>query len=550
LAIAQGIRRAAGWLILAYGAKRAFAALAAGAVTALAMPPFDFFWVAFLTFPVLVFLLDGAAADPASGPLSKGWKAFATGWCFGFGYFSAGLWWTAAALFVEGGRFAIFLPLALFGLPAVLAVFHGLGAAIARPFWRDDWRRIAALAMGLGGAEYLRGHVFTGFPWNAFGYAAMPSPLAMQSASLIGLYGVGLLAVAVFAAPALLAGRRERGAVVFGGLCVLLAAGHVGHGVWRLSTHGQEFADGVRLRLVQPAIDQSEKWSPEAEDRNFALLLQLSTAAPSLAGQGLEGETRSGLDGVTHLIWPESSFPFVLTQRPDALAALDGLLGESTYLVAGALRVEPPAAGETRERVFNSVFLISPQGEIEAASDKVHLVPFGEYLPMQELAESIGLEQLTHLRGGFSAGNARPLIDTGAAGRLLALICYEIIFPGEAAASEGSRPDWLVNVTNDAWFGATPGPWQHWRQAVVRGVETGLPVVRSANDGISSVTDAFGRNVAMIGHGERATIDSLLPLPAAPTPYSRFGDLFFFLLIAGCFFAVISGAKRRENPRH
>lgn len=530
------IERAAGYFILSWGWKRAFLAFAAGAVSALSMPPFDFFPVLFLTMPALVWLMDGVAAEPEKGVVSRLRHGFALGWWFGFGYFLAGLWWIGSAFLVDADEFLWLLPFAVLLLPAGLAVFWGLGAMLARLLWRDGLRRILALAAGISLAEYLRGTMLTGFPWNTIGQAAMTMPVTMQKASVLGLYGATLLAVAVFAMPAMAAPRLSGGVRRFLVAAVALIAVDLGFGAIRLSAHPLSLADGVSVRLVQPAVDQSEKWSPGMVDRNFRLLMDLSVQATS--------SEKQGLSGTSLLVWPETAFPFLLTERRDALASLSAMIPDGTVLAAGAVRVEQPAAGQKREKAFNSVYTIDTAGEITGAADKVHLVPFGEFLPFQDLAESLGLQQLTELRGGFEAGSGRALLDAGAARKFLPMICYEIIFPGRVLNGAG-RPAFILNLTNDAWFGMTPGPYQHWRQAVLRGVEEGLPVVRSANSGISSVTDPMGRVVAMVPLGVRGVVDSGIPVALTHTLFATYGNVLFVALLAVFIACCLVPARRR-----
>lgn len=537
--LVRSIERAAGFFILAWGWKRAFLAFAAGALSALSMPPFDLFPVLFLTFPAFVWIMDGVAAEPAKG-LGKLAAAFSAGWWFGFGYFLVGMWWVGNALLVEGGDAVYFLPVAILALPAALAIYWGVAAALAQIFWIDGWRRPVVLAAALASMEFLRGALFTGLPWNAIGYAAMPVPVMMQKASVLGLWGVTLLAIAVFASPSLLAPRIRPGQAWPVLFAAALVAADVSFGFWRLAANPPAFVDGVSLRVVQPAIDQAEKWSPDLAARNFRTLLDLSTAAVDGGMQGLSGTDL--------LLWPETAFPFVLTVRRDALAELGAMLPDGTLLVAGAIRVEPPAAGRDRELAFNSVYTIDPDGQIVEAADKTHLVPFGEYLPFRELLELAGFPRLARLDGGLESGPGRVLLDGGPAGLFLPLICYEIIFPVEAN-HVSPRPGFIVNVTNDAWFGYSPGPFQHHRQAVLRGVEAGLPVVRSANNGISSVTDGAGRRVASLGLGQRGAFDAPLPAPLAATPFSRFGNAAFFTLAAFFFVLAASGLIRRAD-RH
>jgi apolipoprotein N-acyltransferase len=516
-------------LILSFGWRRRLYAFAAGAVATLALAPWHFFPAAFLAFPALVFLLDAAATDPARGNLARFASGFSVGWWAGFGYFLAGLWWIGSALLVEADQFAWALPLAVIALPAALGAFWGAGLGAARLLWRDDATRIFSFAACLGAAEYARGEILTGFPWNAPGLAAMPTPPFMQSAAHAGIAGVTLLALFVFAAPAAIPARGANRRVVLA-LGAALAAGHAGSGHWRLAHLPAEPSD-ARVRVVQPAIAQERKWTAEFSEAVIGELLRHSG-----------GEGTRELAGVDLLVWPESAFPFVLTERPDALAAIGSLLPPGAELATGALRVERPAAGETRSRVFNTVYLIGDNGEIRAASDKRHLVPFGEFLPLQALAERIGLSQLTHLNGGFEAGATRQPVATAKAGAMLALVCYEAIFPGEARGAD--RPDFLVNVTNDAWFGKTPGPYQHWHHARVAAVSLGLPLVRAANSGISAVSDPAGRVIATLELGKAGHIDAVLAKPAPATLYWRFGDAIFLSLVAAMLLAGIVCGKR------
>ena len=206
-------------------------------------------------------------------------------------------------------------------------------------------------------------------------------------------------------------------------------------------------------------------------------------------------------DDVTHLIWPEAAFPFFLTREPDALAQIAALLKPSTELITGAVRPASDAS-TSNPRAYNSVYVIDPDGSIRGIYDKVHLVPFGEYLPFQRVLERLGLMQLTKVVGGFLSGDRRRAMDVPGAPKMLPLICYEAIFP-DAAVPPGERPGWLVNVTNDGWFGISSGPYQHFQQARVLAIAEGLPLVRAANTGISAVIDPVGRVVDALPLGSR-----------------------------------------------
>ena len=484
----RGMGRLANRIILLWGWRRAFVALLAGALAVLAQAPYDFFAVGFVSFPLLVWLLDEATGRPA----------FAVGWWFGFGYFLAGLWWIGSALLVDADSFAWALPFAVIGIPFALAIFYGFAAMMARLLWSNGIGRIAALAFAFGLAEWLRGFLFTGFPWNAIGYAAMPVPLLMQSVSVIGMIGMNALAVFVFALPALLAARQHRrlGAALF----ALLIAAHVGFGYVRLTAPVEPASRTIDVRIVQPDVDLSEKWDASVRDRIFATLMGLSAKAPN------PGHAKPQL-----ILWPETSVPFLFTERPDALKALGEMLEPGQMLIAGAVREEGVSAANADSRYYNSVVAINDKGEIADAVDKVHLVPFGEYLPFADLFSRFGVGQLVAGPMNFSAGNERhPIVVPGGI-RALPFICYEVIFP-DLVSVDATSSDLIVNVTNDAWFGDTPGPYQHFRQAQIRAVENGMPLLRAANNGISAIVDPRGRVVDALAINARGTIDARVPI--------------------------------------
>ncbi|PLX38090.1 MAG: apolipoprotein N-acyltransferase [Hyphomicrobiales bacterium] len=519
-------------IVLLWGWRRFATAFFAGAVSALAQAPFHAFPLLWLTFPLLVWLIDGATVANASGRLRRVRPGFAIGWWFGFGYFLAGLWWIGGAFLVEAEDFGWMLPFAIVLLPAGLALFYGLATGFARLFWSDDASRILVLAAAFGAAEWLRGHILTGFPWNGLGYAFAANTLQMQAASLIGVEGLAVIAVLVFAAPAMLVGgNRQRLARILLAAVVLLYAGLLLYGGIRLATIEPGVNDTVRLRIVQPSIPQKEKWRPENRERILQTYLELSDRATS--------PDRLGVVSVTHIIWPEAALPFLLRETPQALAAIAALLPPGTTLVTGATRADPALPGEKRRRYYNSIYVVGHDGTILDAYDKVHLVPFGEYLPFQQTLESIGLQQLTRRRGGFEAGTERSALKIPGAPPADPLICYEIIFPSEVALGDGD-PQWMLNVTNDAWYGNTPGPYQHLHQARVRAVEQGVPVVRAANTGISAIIDPLGRVKARLALEISGVIDSELPRAIPATPYKNYGNLPLMVIILGLFLAAIT----------
>lgn len=489
------MERMAGRIILLWGWRRALTAFLAGALAVLAQAPYDFFAVGFVSFPVLVWLLDGATVPAPAGILRRLAPAFATGWWFGFGYFLAGLWWIGNALLFEADSFAWALPFAVLGVPLMLAVFYGLATAIARLFWSNNIGRIAALALGFGLAEWLRTVLFTGFPWNAIGYAAMPVPLLMQSVSITGMIGMNALVVFVFALPGLLAASRDRRTGI--ALAVILCAAHAGFGYVRLNRLEQADVKTLSVRIVQPSVQMDEKFDPSEQDRVFGAMMEQSVKPPEA------GQPKPQL-----VLWPETSVPFLFTERPEALSALGSMLGPDQMLLAGAVRSEG-SDGDTL--YYNSIVAIDHSGQVVDGVDKVHLVPFGEYLPFAEVLGRLGLDQMVAGPTYFAAGTARhPIILTGGI-RAVPFICYEIIFP-DLVAVDAAKADIIVNVTNDGWFGDTPGPYQHFRQAQVRAVELGLPLVRAANTGISGIIDSRGRVVDALALNERGTLDAAVSL--------------------------------------
>ncbi len=527
-------------MLLSWGWRRGLIGIGAGALSALALPPFGFFPILFLTLPVLVLLLDGATPTPGAGFLRRRLPAFWTGWCFGFGYFLGGLWWIGAAFLADAGAFIALMPLAVLLLPAGLALFWGIGAAIARLVWPEGWGRVLVLAAVLSVAEWLRGHVLTGFPWNAFGYTLMPVPVLMQGAALVGLWGMTLAAFLIFMAPILLIDeRRRRGnRITFLVLAALFLA-NLGYGAVRLTIAADTTVPGVKLRLVQPVLAQDEKWSPGRDSTVLQRYLSLSAT----------GMKEGAPPPFSILIWPETALPFFLTDQPNALAAIGALLPTGTTLITGAARSEPGADPDQAGRVFNSIYVIGDDGVIRDAYDKVHLVPFGEYLPFDGLLSRLGLHQMVALPGGFDAGSRLRTLPLEGAPAFGPLICYEIIFPG-AATDHRLRPQWLVNVTNDGWFGNTPGPYQHLQQASVRAVEEGLPLARAANTGISAIVDPYGRITAQLALGEAGIVDGSLPGALGETAYDRFGDVPFavaiLLAVLLAIPAVFTPAKTRN----
>jgi apolipoprotein N-acyltransferase len=524
-------------IILSWGWKRAAIALAGGALSALAMAPFNAWPILLVTFPVMVWLIDGAGAGRWRGVPA----AAMAGWWFGLGYFVPGLYWIGYAFLVDASTFAWLMPFAVLGLPAYLALFTAIGFALARLIWTRDASRVLALASTLTLSEWLRGHVLTGFPWNAFGYA-LTEPLALaQTASLIGLWGLTFLSVAIFASPAVLIDGRSRGRRpwIAPTLALALLVAMAIFGTVRLALHPTTTVAKVKLRIMQPNLQQDIRFNYAAKAEVMRKYLALSDRS--------SGPQSTGVRDASILIWPESAFPFFLTREADAMAQIADLLPKGTVLITGAVRAPDLPPGMRITRAYNSIYVIDHDGSVLSVYDKLHLVPFGEYLPFQDLMEKLGFVQLTKVQGGFIPGERRRTLEIPSAPRALPLICYEAIFP-DKVVSRDDRPGWIVNLTNDGWFGISTGPYQHLQQVRLRAIEEGLPVVRAANTGISAVIDPLGRIVARLGLGHEGVLDSSLPSAIPPTIYARSGDIpAAIIVIAALIFVIRRRVARRTS---
>lgn len=531
------------WCLLVHGWRRVVIAFVAGALAALSMPPLFAFPVLFVAFPILVWLLDGVETQQ-SWHLRIFGPAFRIGWSFGFGYFTISLHWMSGAFFVEPDLFLWALPLGLLGLPAVLALFWGVGAALAHLMWSDYGQRIFALAATLSLTEFLRGQLFTGFPWNLPGYALNITDQTMQLGAVVGIYGLSFLVLIIAMAPATIwpnlgQTKTARFAPLAGSVALLVVL--FGFGQFRLNANPTQYRDDVRLRLVQPNIPQAEKWKPENEIPIFEKLLTLSTERSS--------PQDPGLIAATHLIWPESVFPFLVAERPEALARIARLLPNGTSLIAGAARnnTDRTGLGQTETGLLNSILSFNDQGEINATYDKYRLVPFGEFVPFKPLLSLLGIREMVSASDSFVHGARlnRPFAPSGTP-PLLPLICYEDIFSGELGDGI-NQAEWMLNLTNDAWFAGTIGPAQHFEQARMRAVEQGLPLVRVANTGRTAIVDSLGRVTASLAQDEAAVLNSNLPQRLEKTLFSQYRHMIFYLIIGAVLISVLLRNRWRRN---
>ena len=513
------------WMRLVLDVSRRYparAALVAGLIVPLAYPPFYLLPVFYLTHGLVFYLAVTLYAE-------TGIKRMALlGWCFGFGQFASGMAWIGEAFLVEAELFLWALPFALTGLPAGLGLFHAAAfAAFALVCRHMQPQRLGAfclLALALAASEYARGHILTGLPWNLPLMAWAGWLYLAQAVALIGIYGLSLLALL---SAALMASLQPRAIII--ALALPLMAFVYAAAVLHINPDGHGPPDGhaaapaaeaLKITVVQPNLAQREKWQADLRDRHIDKTFKMTAL-------GLKFAPDTDL-----IIWPETAIPALIdedTGFAERLAAAlpryqEGDADKHPYLLTGAIRRD---IGSDGTAYFNSAMLWSGTGLLLARSDKHHLVPFGEYLPLQNFLEAIGLQQLTRLRGGYAAGPARPVLSAARLPVLAPLICYEAVFPHLARHEKHARPAVFINLTNDGWFGTSFGPYQHLAQARLRAIEHGVPLIRAANTGISAAFDARGRTLERLGLGEEGVFSLPLPPRTAPTIYARFGDGFF-----------------------
>lgn len=479
-----------------------------GALATLAFPPVYAVPVLLPAFVGFLWLLDGARRAPRPGR-----SALATGWWFGFGQFAFGMYWIAFALLTDVARYWWLLPFSALGVPAALALFIAVAAWVTHRAGLIGVARVVWFASIWTIVEWLRGTIFTGFPWNLMGYVWAGSPVMVQLAAYTGVYGLSLWTVMTASMPAVLNAADAKGHLPRSRVCGLFVAallpvivGTVGAS--RLADApavDREAVEGVRLRLVQPNIVQSHKWRNDLREANVRAHLEL-TREP-------------GLEHSTHVIWPETAVPYVLGSEPALRRIIGSVAPPGGLVITGTVRAQEQAGMPFQ--VWNSLQALDSGGTILGSYDKFHLVPFGEYVPLRKF---LPINKITSGGTDFSAGPGPQTVVLPGLPPVSPLICYEVIFPGEVIDRQ-NRPAWLLNVTNDAWYGRTAGPHQHFAIAGLRAVEEGVPLVRSANTGISGVVDSYGRVVGRLALGTRGVLD--VDLPAAlpmPTLYAQTGN--------------------------
>lgn len=475
-----------------------------GALAVAALPPINILPLMFISLGILIFQIADAKNTK---------QAFLRGWLWGLGYFMVGLYWINVALTVDWPRFAWLIPLCAIGLPAVVALYAGLAAAgtyVAANFTpRPRLAVILLFPIIWTLTEILRGHALSGFPWNSIGTAFTDFSALFQILSVIGIYGAGFV-ICLITSLGLAAFESPQHQKKWMGAAVLIVIAVAVFGALRLEQK-MDVQRTVNVRIVQPNISQEQKWDPASRQENFGKLL-LPTAQPAELIPDL-------------VVWPEASIPYLLSEVPEARQAIGNYLPRGATLTAGTIRRDPNG------QYFNSVEYLNSRGEITNHYDKFHLVPFGEYVPF---GKYIPLPVVTAFSGlGRGPGPQTQIANNI---KISPLVCYEAIFPGEVT-NPNNHPDLLVNVTNDGWYGNTIGPYQHLAQARARAVEEGIPLVRSANTGISAIVDRYGRVQKSLPYGEDGLIDSSVMI-SPERPLSANGGFYLYLALLMAGYAV------------
>lgn len=522
-----------------------------GVASTLAMPPVALWPILFVTFPLFIWLIDGVhyAQSPNSEEPSKRKKlkqVFLLSWGFGFGYFVVSLYWLGSSFLVEPEKFAWALPFAVTLLPLFLGLFYAIPLALASLFWTKGAERLLLFSLAIFSGDWLRSHILTGFPWNLIGHSLTGQLEMMQSVTLFGLYGLSAIAALIFSTPAILfppQTTESKGLswthvspLIFS---AIMLTGLYGFGAYKLEQVGPtKFLEDIEVVLIQPNISQRDKVDYRKRPNALLKTIELTETLPPLD----ETEVMHRL-----IIWPETAIPFALNRSPTILKRLDEMLEPGNTLISGAFHVEKnqEIKGKKNYQVYNSLFVVNHLGEITNHYDKNHLVPFGEYLPFPQLFRNIGLKAIADERGGFKIGPEPKPVHLEKAPPFLPSICYEAIFPlSEKTITTGAK--WLLNISNDGWFGNTVGPHQHLHQVRLRSVETGLPMIRSVNGGISAIFDGLGRVVKKSTLNKSSVIRVKLPKNITLEKYIIPNEL-WSLLILLAFLVLISTEKILTN---
>ncbi len=526
--------------ILSFGWRRVLLLIVFGAIASLSMPSLFVLPALFVSLPIWVWCLDGA--EQRKGLKRLFGPAFVIGFSFGLGYFLGALHWLGAAFFVDGGWLLVVMPFAIFALAAVLAIFWGFASVLAHYFWSDSFLRIFAFALSLSLFEFIRGYIFSGFPFDLLGYSLTANDNMAQITSVVGIYGLTGIAVFIGAMLALVwpkDGRSLIGRLMPVFIIISVILGQIAYGQYRLKTTKIIERSDIKLRLVQPNIKQSQKWQAGSSDFIMTRLLDLSVSKSS--------PLDAGINGITYLIWPEAAIPFYLSERPEYVSKISKILPMGKFLVTGAPRKE--SFSQNLSQSYNSILMFNSDGEIIASYDKTHLVPFGEYLPFENIFNRFGIKQFVTGVDGWNAGTSRRLMGVNGALNFLPLICYEVIFSGRLG-DEIKGADFILNLTNDGWFDNSIGLEQSFHHARIRAIEEGRSLVRVANTGITALVDPVGVVRAKLDAQTIGVLDVAPPRPLKKTIFSQYRNYPFFLVLFLGFLMLILQKIRLKKKKY
>lgn len=497
-----------------------------GLLTGLAFPPLNWAGVYAIAFILLFFLLEGSRLS--ARPIKSG---FWRGWWFGVGMFLAGLWWIANAFFERGGIYAWFFWVPVILMPVGLALFWGAAGALYARWAGRGAARLSVFVAAFSIAELARATILSGFPWNLPAHIWVSGGTISQTASLIGVYGLSVLTLLLFALPLVALEKvRPLWRLVYPLIALLGLVGMVGFGHLRLALIDISESSEM-VRVVQLNLPQSGR---RYENREEILQAQLELSSPDT------------LNGINTIIWPEGAVPTYLLRDTDLLEQIEAALPVGTTLIAGTNRAD--TQGEV-DIYYNALAVIDRTSEglrLSGLYDKAKLVPFGEGNPVVWLTRPFGFQSLSTNTPFFSPGEGALVMQAGELPPFQPLICYEVIYPGYTRAAE-NEARWLLNISNDSWYGQTTGPWQHLNIARYRTIETGLPLVRSASAGVSGLVDPLGRAVQVTRITDNTALDIAVPNPLDATPYKKYGDLPWVLIGLALLF-LVQWSRWRIDP--
>lgn len=484
-----------------------------GAIGILAFCPFGLYPALAISFSAFLLLMERPVFSVSP---------FQYAFIFSYGHYLFGTYWVGNALMVYDLWYVI--PFLWIALPGFLALFQASAYWVVARTIHQPLAKVLMIAVLWSLMDYLKGTIImTGFPWNLYGYIWGTS--ISQVTSIVGIYGLSLLTAV------LLFSFASRSALFM----VTCTSVFIGFFVWgeRIVRTNTNALTGVNIRLVQASIPQNTKWLADHFRENFERHLMISLQ---------EAERPLNL-----IIWPEASIPTFIAKYPTLREALADIVPDNGFVLVGG----PRQSENGEKKVYTSLFVLDQKGDIADTYDKTHLVPFGEYMPFKGY---LPIAKLTPGEQDYSPGTGLKVIKLPGIPSFTPLICFEAIFPGNVtpaalAGGEVERPEWLLNQTNDAWYGNSTGPYQHLQSVRIRAIEEGLPLIRSANNGISAVIDPYGRILYRLGLDDVGYLDFDLPKPIDPTYYSIHREKAYFIMLG--FFAlwavILNGFRRRTS---